>query len=37
MQFYAMKLRELAKIAGTCEKMRELAKKIPLFDDVHVA
>ena len=26
MQFYAMKLQELAENAGTCGKMRELAK-----------
>jgi hypothetical protein len=26
MQFYVMKLRELAKIVGPCGKMRELVK-----------
>ena len=36
MQFYAMKLRELAEIAGTCEKRWEIAKNAA-FDDVHVA
>ena len=36
MQFHAMKLRELAKNVGICEKWRELVK-MQLFDDVHVA